>query len=209
MKKGLLPLFGVAFVAALAATAIFYSLLGSGSASVSGASADTAVVVAARPIAMGTAIRPEDVRIEPWRDGAPPQGALRLSSEAVGRVALRPIGSGEALLPSALAPAAVGPTAAIPPGKRAVSLHPVDSLGVVNLLRPSCRVDVQVVSTRGEQSVKRLLEDIEVLSVDRADAQRPVVTVLATPDQADRLALADALGQIRLLARNPAERAAR
>jgi hypothetical protein len=34
-----------------------------------------------------------------------------------------------------------------------------------------------------------------------------VVTVLALPEQADRLALADAMQQIRLLARNPAEKA--
>ncbi|MCS7044573.1 MAG: Flp pilus assembly protein CpaB [Bryobacteraceae bacterium] len=209
MKRSLLPLFGVAFVAALAATGIFYSLLGPHGGGISGASANAMVVVAARPIALGAVVRPEDLKSEPWRDGALPQGALRLAGEAAGRVALRPIGAGEILTANVLAPAAAGATAAIPPGMRAVSLHPVDSHGVVALLRSGSRVDVQVVSTRGEPSARRLLEDIEVLSVDRAEAQRPVVTVLATPEQSDRLALADALGQIRLLARNPAERAAR
>lgn len=209
MKRSLLPLFGVAFVAALAATGVFYSLVGPNAGSVPGASADATVVVAARPIALGATLRPEDVRTEAWREGALPQGALRLASEAAGRVALRPIGAGEILAAPMLAPATAGATAAIPPGMRAVSLHPVDSHGVVALLRSGCRIDVQVVNTRGEPSARRLLEDLEVMSVDRAEAQRPVVTVLATPDQADRLALADALGQIRLLARNPAERASR
>ncbi|MGB9610334.1 MAG: Flp pilus assembly protein CpaB [Bryobacteraceae bacterium] len=209
MKRSLLPLFGVAFGAALAATGIFYSLLGQHAGAVEDASADATVVVAARPIALGAIVRPEDTRAEAWRGSTPPQDAIRLAGDAVGRVALRPIGSGEVLTSSILGPASAGVTAAIPPGLRAVSLHPVDSLGVVALLRPGCRIDVQVVNTRGEPSARRLLEDIEVLSVDRGEAQRPVVTVLATPEQADRLALADALGQIRLLARNPAERASR
>lgn len=208
MKKSLVPLFGVAFAAALAATGIFYSLLAPEAGGVPGASADATVVVAARPIALGATLRPEDVRTEPWREGALPQGALRLAGDAAGRVTLRPIGTGEVLTASMLAPAA-GATAAIPPGMRAVSLHPVDSHGVVALLRAGSRIDVQVVNTRGEPSARRLLEDIEVLSVDRAEAQRPVITVLASPEQADRLALADALGQVRLLARNPADRAAR
>lgn len=209
MKRSLVPLFAVAFVAALAATGIFYALLAPQAGSVPGASADATVVVAAHPIALGATLRPEDLRTEPWREGALPQGALRLAGDAAGRVALRPIGTGEVITASMLAPAAAGATAAIPPGMRAVSLHPVDSHGVVALLRSGSRIDVQVVNTRGEPSARRLLEDIEVLSVDRADAQRPVITVLASPDQADRLALADALGQVRLLARNPADRAAR
>jgi hypothetical protein len=44
--------------------------------------------------------------------------------------------------------------------------------------------------------------------VQKADGQRAVVTVIAKPEDADRLSLADALQQVRLLARNPAERAA-
>jgi pilus assembly protein CpaB len=202
-----LPLFGIALAAAVAATAIFYALLPAGVAG-NVAAAHGTVVVAARDIALGAAVKGEDLRVEPWRQGAPPEGALRLVSDAAGKVALRPIAAGELLKAGSLGPAGTGALAAIPPGLRAVSLHPVDSQGVVAMLQPGSRVDVQVVNVRGETYAKRMLEDVEVLQVQKADGQRAVVTVIAKPEDADRLSLADALQQVRLLARNPAERAA-
>ena len=205
MKRNLLPLFGIALVAALAATAVFYAVLPKDLA-VGTASAHATVVVAARDLALGSTLRAEDVRAEPWTKGAAPEGALRLASEAAGRVALRPVAAGEVLKAEALAPAGAGPLGAIPVGMRAVSLHPVDSMGVVSMLQPASRVDVQVVNVRGEGHARRVLEDVEVLQVHKPEAQRPVVTVLTRPEEADRLSLADALGQVRLLARNPAER---
>lgn len=208
MKKNLLPLFGIALVAAAAATGVFYALLprGVGDGSVA---AQATVVVAARDVQMGARLRAEDVRAEVWKQGAAPEGALRLASEAAGRVALRRVAAGEVLKMEALAPAGSGALAAIPPGMRAVSLHPVDSQGVVSMLEPGSRVDVQVVSVRGEAFARRMLEDVEVFQVQRSDAQRPAVTVLAKPEDADRLSLADAQQQVRLLARNPADRVAR
>ncbi len=205
MKRNLLPLFGIALVAALAATGVFYMVLPRELAG-SSASAHATVVVAAREVAPGVKLRAEDLRAEPWRKGAAPEDALRVVSDAVGRVVLRPLAAGEVVAASILAPPGAGPLAVIPPGMRAVSLHPVDSLGVVSLLQPGCRVDVQVVSLRGEAYARRVLEDVEVLQVQRLDSQRPAVTVLARPEDADRLSLADALNQIRLLARNPADR---
>jgi len=207
LKKNLLPLFGIALVAAAAATGVFYALLPQGVAG-EAASAHATVVVAARDLEMGARLRPEDVRAEPWKQGAVPEGALRLATEAAGKVALRPLTAGEMLKADALAPAGAGALAAIPPGMRAVSLHPVDSQGVVAMLEPGSRVDVQVVNLRGGAYARRMLEDVEVLRVQKSDLQRPSVTVLARPEDADRLSLADAQQQIRLLARNPAERAA-
>lgn len=206
MKRNLLPLFGIALAAAVVATAVFYALLPAGIAE-GKASAHATVVVAARDVALGSALRPEDVRADAWNQGAPPEGALRLVSEAVGKVALRPISAGELLQAGSLGPAGRGALAAIPRGQRAVSLHPVDSQGVIAMLQPGSRVDVQVVNVRGDAYAKRMLEDVEVLQVQKGDGQRAVVTVLARPDDADRLSLADALQQVRLLARNPAERA--
>lgn len=204
MKRNLLPLFGVALVAAVAATGVFYALLPAGAAG-GDASAQAAVIVAARDIALGTALRPEDLREQPWKQGAPPEGVVRLASDAVGKVALRPITAGELLRAGSLGPAGAGALAAIPRGLRAVSLHPVDSQGVVAMLQPGSRVDVQVVNVRGETYAKRVLEEVEVLQVQKGDGQHAVVTVVAKPEDADRLSLADALQQIRLLARNPAE----
>lgn len=206
MKRNLLPLFGIALVAALAATGAFYALLPPGAAG-GAAAAHATVLVAARDVALGATLGAEDVRAEPWTQGVPPEGALRLVSEAAGRVALRPIAAGEMLRAGSLGTAGAGALAAIPPGFRAVSLHPVDSQGVVAMLQPGSRVDVQVVSVRGEVYARRVLEEVEVLQVQKGDGQRAVVTVIARPEDADRLSLADALQQIRLLARNPDERA--
>lgn len=203
MKKNFLPLFGIALVAAAAATGVFYALLPQ-----EAASAHATVVVAAREIELGARLRAEDLRLEPWKQGPLPEGALRLASEAAGKVALRPLAAGEPLKAADLAPAGAGALAAIPPGMRAISLHPVDSQGVIAMLEPGSRVDVQVVNLRGEPYARRMLEDVEVLRVQKSDLQRPAVTVLAKPEDADRLSLADAQQQIRLLARNPAERAA-
>ncbi len=204
MKRNLLPLFGVALVAAVAATGVFYALLPAGAAG-GAAAAQATVVVAARDIALGAALRAEDLRVEPWRQGAPPEGAVRLASDAAGRVALRPIAAGELLQAGSLGPASAGTLAAIPQGLRAVSLHPVDSQGVVAMLQPGSLVDVQVVNVRGATYARRVLEEVQVLQVQKGDGQHAVVTVVAKPEDADRLSLADALQQIRLLARNPAE----
>lgn len=207
MRKNLLPLFGIALVAATAATAVFYALLLPGVAG-EAASAQATVVVAARDLSPGTRLKVEDLRVEPWKQGAVPDGVLRMVSEAVGKVALRPLSAGEQLKAEALAPSGAGALAVIPLGMRAVSLHPVDSQGVVAMLEQGSRVDVQVVNLRGAAYARRVLEDVEVLQVQKSDARRPSVTVLASPEDADRLSLADAQQQIRLLARNPAERAA-
>lgn len=204
MKRNLLPLFGVALAAAVAATGVFYALLPAG-ATGGAAAAHATVVVAARDVALGATLRPEDLRVEPWNQGALPEGAVRLASEAAGRVALRPITAGELLRAGSLGPAGAGALAAIPQGLRAVSLHPVDSQGVVAMLQPGSRVDVQVVNVRGETYARRVLEEVEVLQVQKGDGQHAVVTVVARPEDADRLSLADAMQQIRLLARNPAE----
>lgn len=204
MKRNLLPLFGVALVAAVAATGVFYALLPAGAGGGAEA-AQATVVVAARDLALGSTLRQEDLRVEPWKQGAPPEGAVRLASDAIGKVALRPIASGELLRSGSLGPAGAGALAAIPHGLRAVSLHPVDSQGVVAMLQPGSRVDVQVVNVRGETYARRVLEEVEVLQVQKGDGQHAVVTVVARPEDADRLSLADALQQIRLLARNPAE----
>lgn len=207
MNRNLLPLFGIALAAAAVATGVFYALLPAEMAGGT-ASAHAMVVVAARDIALGATLRGEDLRLEPWKQGAAPEGALRLVSDAAGKVALRPVSAGEVLRAGSLGPAGTGALAAIPQGFRALSLHPADSHGVVSMLQPGSRVDVMVVNTRGELYARRVLEDVAVLQVQKGEAQRPVVTVLARPEEADRLALADALQQIRLLARNPAERGA-
>jgi hypothetical protein len=97
---------------------------------------------------------------------------------------------------------------------RAVSVRASDSSGVLRLLRPGNRVDVQVVASvhGAEPSLRTVLQNLEVLSIDAAESGgrsgAPVVTFLATPAEADQLGLADSAARIRLLLRNPLDRGA-
>ena len=94
-------------------------------------------------------------------------------------------------------------------GMRAISVHASDSAGVLNLLYPGYKVDVQVVSgpQGSEARLLTLLQNVEVLAIEPADPNgRPAatrgVTLLVTPVAADHLALADSAAHIRLLLRN-------
>ena len=106
-----------------------------------------------------------------------------------------------------------GFSAPVPPGMRAVSVQVADSSGVLALLKPGQRVDIQAVYNRtgnpAEAELKTVLQNIEVLtagSTPEASPGRhtlPVVTFLTTPAESDVLALADSAARIRLALRNP------
>jgi pilus assembly protein CpaB len=146
-----------------------------------------------------------------WSHGAPPANAISSVEQAAGLTLLAPLAVEQPVTPAVLAPrgAAGGPSLAIPAGMRAVSIHPGESTGVVALLRSGSRVDVQVLEGKppAEMRLRRLLQNVEVLSTGGPETthSRPVVTVLVSPADADRLSLADAATQVRLVLRNPAD----
>ena len=105
-----------------------------------------------------------------------------------------------------------GAALGIPLGFRAVSVHVADSTGVVRMLQSGNRVDAQIVMDgrrRGSRTLRTILQDLEVLRVEKepeASEDRPVlpvVTLLATPAAADALGVADAGARIRLVMRHP------
>ncbi len=206
MKRNLMPLLAVAFVAAVVATGIFYGLLIPKLRNTASADSDGSVVVAARAIDRGATLRPEDLRmVEPA--GQRPAQALSSVEQAAGATVLEPLAPNQPItLPLIVRRGTSGPSVAIPNGRRAVSIHPAESSGVVAMLRSGSRVDIQVIDTRQGAKVNRLMEDVEVLSVMDADHAKPVVTLLVGPEDADRLSLADALQQLRVVARNPNDR---
>jgi pilus assembly protein CpaB len=211
MKKNLAPLLGVAFVAAVVATGLFYGLLIGQLRTPAPSVPSGQVVVAAKTLERGALLRPEDLKTVRWATGAPPANACSSVEQAVGLTLLEPLAAEQPLTQAVLAPrgAAGGPSLAIPPGMRAVSIHPGESTGVVALLRSGSRVDVQVLEGKppAGMRLRRLLQNVEVLSTGDAESarSRPVVTLLVSPADADRLSLADAALQIRLVLRNPAD----
>lgn len=98
----------------------------------------------------------------------------------------------------------------IPAGMRAVSAQILDSAGVVAMLQPGRRVDVQLVSPSGAPpELKTIIQNVEVLRVDPPAEGRmnPVVTLLTRPEEADAIGLGDSNARLRLVLRNPLDSA--
>ncbi|WP_321477551.1 Flp pilus assembly protein CpaB [uncultured Paludibaculum sp.] len=210
MKRNLMPLMGVAFVAAVAATGIFYGLLIPRLRGSASADNPRTAVVAVRALDRGAVLRQEDVRVVELDPKSLPPDAIPAPEQAVGLTLLEPASPNQPITTAHVAQrgSAGGPSLGIPAGRRAVSIHPSDSSGVVALMRSGSRVDIQVLDTHGVQQLRRMLEDVEVLSVTGMEQGngRPVVTLLVAPADADRLSLADATLQLRLILRNPNDR---
>ncbi len=209
-KRNLVPLVCIAFVAASVATAIFYGLLGS---RLREASADTprqSVVVAARGLERGAIVTAADVKLSTWGGQYPLKGGYSATDQVTGKVVYSAVQENEPLTQAQLVPGDGSGGIGIASGMRAISVHASDSSGLLALLRPGHKVDVQVVTgdRGGKVKLRTVLENVEVLSVSPADTNggrsaAPVITLLATPADADRLALADSAARIRLLLRNP------
>jgi Flp pilus assembly protein CpaB len=215
MKKHLAPLLGVALVAALIATGIFYGFLVTRLQASSESAPSSQVVVAAKALDRGSVLTAEDLATSQHSGPKAPAASFNTADQVVGLTLLEPLSANDALTAPRVSPrgAAGGASLAIPSGMRAVSIHPNDSFGVVALLRSGSRVDIQVLDNRGGREgilLHRLLENVEVLSKSGVEngGRRPDVTLLVSPKDADRLSLADAAMQIRLVLRNPGDHAA-
>ncbi|MEO7144076.1 MAG: Flp pilus assembly protein CpaB [Bryobacteraceae bacterium] len=210
MKRNLVPLLGIAFVVAIASTGIFYGLFVS---KIHGSSApQKSIVVAARPIKKGTVLTPGDLKTSPWAGASLPKDTYGNLDSAAGSTVLEDIADGEPVLRERLASKdGASGGAGIPSGMRAVSVHITDSTGVLGLIRPGSKVDVQVVSPRGtpETEARTVLENVPVVSVGAPEPGSqggmviPVVTLLVRPVDGDVLAVADSAARVRLALRNP------
>ena len=108
-------------------------------------------------------------------------------------------------------------TTAIPEGMRAVSIRVNDVIGVAGFVVPGTRVDV-ILSGSPTQSgavdvAKIILENVQVLAagqnIDHDANGKPlavqVVTLLVTPEDSQKLALATIEGRVQLALRNPVD----
>lgn len=166
-KTNLLKLLGIALVVAIVSTGIFYGLFVNRLSSNAGSG--KTLVVAARSLKAGTQLTPSDVKTVPWPAPDLPKGAFGNVSEVTGNTVFDTIAEDEPIMSSRLASDRVGGNSGIPQGMRAVSVHIVDSAGVLALVRSGQKVDVQVVVTHKDQGnsveVRTALEDLSVLSV--------------------------------------------
>jgi pilus assembly protein CpaB len=181
------------------------------------AAADTAeVMVAANDLQVGARVEDHDIKIIRIQSTYMPQGAPRKKADVVGHGVILPITKGEFILPNRLAGenAGAGLPALIPPGMRAVSVRVNEIVSVAGFVTPGTRVDVLLTGAptgSGEQQTTTVLQNVAVLAsghtlerTSSGEAQNTaVITLLVTPDDAQRLTLASTEGHIQLALRNP------
>ena len=174
------------------------------------------VMVAANDLQVGSKVEDHDVKIIRVLSADLPPGAPRKRSEVVGHGVIVPISKGEFILPNRLAQenAGSGLPALIPNGMRAVPVRVNEVVSVAGFVTPGTRVDVLLTGTpngTGDQETTTVLQNVTVLASghtlernSNGDAQNTaVITLLVTPDDAQRLTLAAAQGRIQLTLRNP------
>lgn len=174
------------------------------------------VVMAAGDILVGAKLQAHDVTVVTLPQSAVPPGAFSATSQVLGRGAILPISKGEFILPSKLAAvnAGAGLPSMIPPGMRAVSVRVNDVVSVAGFVQPGTRVDVLATGNQGagnERQTITVLENVAVIAVGGSLLERlaggeqnaPVITLLVSPDDAQKLALASQEGRIQLALRNP------
>jgi pilus assembly protein CpaB len=174
------------------------------------------VVIAAGDIPVGTRIEDKDVKVVRFPSGDLPPNGYHQKSKILGRGAVLPISKGEFILPYKLAGenAGFGMPTLIPRGMRAVSVRVNDVVAVAGFVIPGTHVDVLLTgnpSGSGEQQTTTVLEDVAVITVgpklERGSSGEPqtapVITLLVSPEDAEKLTLATSQGHIQLALRNP------
>ncbi len=183
---------------------------------VSKATGSTQVVVAARDMPVGSVLSPSDIKLVDWPSSNIPPGYASSAREVVGRGLITPVAANEPLLGQKLASkeAGGGLPIVIPEGLRAVSVAVNEVIGVAGFVMPGTRVDVLVTLNppgEGEAAITRvILQNVLTLAagqqIQRDKEGEPktvtVITLLVTPEEAEKLTLAATEGQIHLALRN-------
>ncbi len=203
----------VALVLSVGITYLSYRLL---APRLTPASEMTSIVVASKTLPLGTRITEKDVSLAAFPKANVPAGSFQDLSAVIGRGAVIQMFAGEPVLESKLAPkeAGAGLSVGIPDGMRALSIQVNDVVGVAGFVQPGSRVDLILTGTPPndtERASKVVLENLQVLATGKnvqQDAEGkpqtvPVVTLLVTPEEAAKIALATGDGPIILALRNP------
>lgn len=178
--------------------------------------ANTPVVIAAADLQVGSKLQDKDLREIKLPGSELPQGFYQHKSDIIGRGVVQPIAKGEFLLPSKLAAenGGAGMPSLIPPGMRAVSVRVNEVVSVAGFVIPGTRVDVLLTGSPAgttEPVTATVLENVEVLAAGQqlqrnAEGQPqtvPVITLLTTPEDAQKITMASNDGHIQLTLRNP------
>jgi pilus assembly protein CpaB len=176
------------------------------------------VVVAAVDLPLAARLKLEDLKVIEWPADHVPPGAISDPKDLVGRELISRVLAQQPLMPGMLAAknAGSGLAALIPSNMRAMAVRVDDIVGVAGFIHADDRVDVLVTMRQafqgGESTTKAFLQNIKVLAVgqevDNGDKSRlhatpaTVATLLVSPQDAERLVLAQTEGRIMLTLRS-------
>lgn len=174
------------------------------------------IVVAAKALTVGAIVTAADLKVAEWPTKSLVAGGFAKPDEVVGRGLLTAMAENEPVTEQKLAPRAAGGglPPIIPLGMRAISVKVNEVIGVAGFVVPGTHVDVvATVGSQKDTKTRTVVSNLEVLAagtrIDQQEAKdgKPipttVVTLLATPEDAERVTLASSDGKILLVLRNP------
>ena len=221
MDRRVLTVLGASLLLALVISMVFYQMTARAGTPKKAEQNDTTrdLVTAARALGVGTTVNPQDIKMVKIAVSAFPKNGFSKPEEVYNRPVTSPILQDEALLEGRLAARGSGRGLApiIPVGMRAVTVRVNDVSGVSGFVLPGMRVDVLVTGhpPKGDSLTitRTTLQNIMVLSAGtaiQADSRgaaipAPAVTLLASPEQAELLTLANSEGHIQLVLRNASD----
>jgi len=181
-------------------------------------STETATVfVAVKNVAMGEPLNATMVRPESWPKDKVPKDAITKLEDLEGRRCVTRLLAGEIIFHGKLTDKFMGVSPSIPKGFRLITVKVDAVTGSASMILPGDRVDVlcQLRPTgpgNPEPITRTILQYVKVFAVDAVVSLEAVdgdgktipaktVTLLVTPDQAQRIALATELGSVRLVLR--------
>ncbi len=175
------------------------------------------IVVAATNLGLADTVASQHIKLVNWPKASVPPGALRTAAEAEGRVVRSSVVAGEPLIEAKLAPQLTGKGGImpmlIPEGQRGVTIRLDEATRESGFVMPNSRVDVLVSMPKApgsnEKIAKVILQDVTVLAAgqivemkDNKPVTNTTVTLALSPQQVERLAVAQSDGRLMLVQRN-------
>lgn len=161
------------------------------------------VLAAATALQAGAPLTTENLTEINWPSNVSMDGLIDKKEDAVGRMLIYPLDANAPILKHDLAPnGSFGLAAKIPTGMRATSVKTNEVSDVAGFIFPGSRVDV-LVTLRGDNSAggittRTVLQNVQVLATGTKTDPDPngkpenvsVVTLLVSPEESEKLALA-------------------
>ena len=181
----------------------------------------TPVYVAKHNINLGDPISKEMLVLQEWPKDKVPRGAIANLQDLEGRRPRTAIIEGEPILEGKLLELGqvADPITQIPKGMRLKTVAVDAEKSAGGLLGPGDRVDVQLFVRKDQRTgietakSKVILQNIRIFAIDQTVQRSPdggeersvakTVSLMLTPEQANKLSLAEQIGEISLIPRNP------